>query len=97
MDSVINFRGIKYMLIGVMFLNPFTIPTTYAASEPAAIYGLAEEPIIAELRLSSKEGGSVHDKADKPSDFWKYVVSGLVMFFFLSIAIFVQIRAERDK
>jgi len=97
MDSMKKFRGIKYTLIGVMFLNPFTTPTTYATSEPAAIYSLTEEPIIAELRASSNEGGAVHNKADKPSDLWKYVVSGIVMFFFLSIAIFVQIRAEREK
>lgn len=97
MDSMINLRGIKYILIGVMFINPFTAPTTYAASEPAAIYNLAEEPIIAELRPTSKEGGSVSNKAEKPSDLWKYVVSVLVMVFFLGIAIFVQLRAEREK
>lgn len=96
MQSFSSINLHKLLLIGALFLAPFAQQDGLHADNTNAYRNLAAEPIIADMRTApEKETSAAPKNATGLSDAWKYAISGLVMVFFLGLALFIQLRAER--
>lgn len=96
--TIIGLLGMKYLLLGALFLSPIAATAGGPLGKPAAIYNLSEEPLIADLRrVSSNENAQAGERREELSEFWKYTIAIAALVFFLGIALFIQIRSEREK
>jgi len=94
--------SLKSVFLGTIFLIPFSAPLKYAAEPSISLSRILKSPAFAEMQVAASE--DLPNKTEHKvrsngelSDGWKYVIAGLVMAFFLGLAIFVQLRAEREK
>lgn len=98
MNSFFSINGHKLLLVGALFLAPFAHQEAVNGDNANSYRSLAAEPIIADLRVpAEKEATAVPEIKTGLSDTWKYAISGLALLLFLGLALFIQLRAEREK
>lgn len=89
---------LKYLLIGIVVLHPAAATPGDPVRSPTVIHNLSEEPLIADLRpVSLRDDSSPGETKGELSDFWKYFIAIGALVFFLGVALFIQIRSEREK
>lgn len=88
----------KWLFIGLILLIPQLTSLSYATGHNGGAKGLYETQLLADAEPTAESKPIEKTEAEGPlSDTWKIAICGVVMLFFLGIALFVQIRAERGK
>jgi hypothetical protein len=98
METTLHLKGLIYLLVGVFLLNPLAAETEDNNQAQQSYQLSSAEPMLLTSRLESdKATAAISEKPGELSDGWKYAIALSVMFLFLGLALFIQIRNEREK
>lgn len=98
MKTILNIRGFEFLLLAALFLNPLSGHADTGGDGAKYYESIPIQPMVVNNRSDEKTAPAASAPKDgELSDFWKYVVAISVMVLFLALAIFVQLRAEREK
>ena len=98
METTLRFKGLTYLLVGVFLLSPLAAETEDHDQAQQSYQLSSAEPMQLTSRTESdKATAPISERPGELSDGWKYAIALSVMFVFLGLALFIQIRNEREK